>query len=217
LKLLTGISLIGDQNEALIFVFAPGLKRISCLLANPLERTKFEVSAGFSHQRLDGSGDLDDTSGYNGFDVSGTKTVTLYLGIKGAFSDAYRKDNFTLPGFGLNTVIRFTIKDSLYTYMGGVQIKDSEGKAKLKSFFHVLAGGATLTQKLRGDCPSDVLSFCDSFNFSQTGFALAAGGGLDVKASKRISIRIIQADYNLLFLGGDTVKNFRVGAGIVFH
>jgi hypothetical protein len=184
---------------------------------NPPERTKFEVSAGFSHQRLSESNGSNDAAGYNGFDISATKTVTRYLGIKGAFSGAYRRDNFTLPGFASGTVIRFTIKDSLYSYMGGVQIKDSEGKAKLKSFFHVLAGGATLTQKLRGDCPNDVLSFCDSFNFSQTGFALAAGGGLDVKASKRISIRIIQADYNPLFLGGDTINNFRLGAGIVFH
>ena len=59
-------------------------------------------------------------------------------------------------------------------------------------------------------------------NASNTGFAMMAGGGLDIKVSKHIAFRPIGADYYLTripsLLTGDTSNrnNFRYSAGINF-
>jgi len=67
-----------------------------------------------------------------------------------------------------------------------------------------------------------------------TSFALKVGGGLDIRAGKRIDIRLIQVDYNPVFSGnrnarsisgpftavsftGKTANNYTIGAGIVIH
>jgi hypothetical protein len=181
------------------------------------EYDKLEGSVGFSHQRAGDTSGFDDSPGFNGFDASVTKNLTRYFGIKGAFSGAYRSDGFSVPGILPGSIRRFAIKTSIYTYLGGIQIKDNTKTKRLKPFFHALAGGGTLTQKLTGDCPNDVASICAGYSYSTTGFAAAVGGGLDIRVSKRISIRAVQADYNPIFIDGETLNNFRVGVGIVFH
>jgi hypothetical protein len=48
---------------------------------------------------------------------------------------------------------------------------------------------------------------------------MTAGGGIDVKVSKRVSIRPLQAEYFLTKIPDGLSKrqnNFRFGAGIVF-
>jgi hypothetical protein len=59
-------------------------------------------------------------------------------------------------------------------------------------------------------CPPD-------FTEKDTGFAAAFGGGIDIRASNRIDIRVIQIDYNPTRLFDGTQHNLRVGIGIVFH
>lgn len=78
-------------------------------------------------------------------------------------------------------------------------------------------------------------TFTSRFETTGTDFALALGGGLDVRVSDRISIRAIQVDYNPVFLGDLTVDrlnragtlatqtledqradNIRISVGIVF-
>ena len=52
---------------------------------------------------------------------------------------------------------------------------------------------------------------------SETGFAMAFGGGLDVNAGKRVAIRIFQLDYLPSRLAGVwSKKDFRASAGVVF-
>lgn len=68
-------------------------------------------------------------------------------------------------------------------------------------FTHVLAGGATT--KFSG------------FK-SNTDFALAAGGGVDVQAGKNMALRF-QADYLPIFRKGYTQQNLRLTTGVVFR
>jgi len=49
------------------------------------------------------------------------------------------------------------------------------------------------------------------------GFAMSAGGGLDVKLSPFVSIRMAQVEYVALRAQGDTLNCARVSAGIVFR
>ena len=53
---------------------------------------------------------------------------------------------------------------------------------------------------------------------------MAIGGGVDVKVSKRVDIRLIQVDFNPTYLKdtddfeiGGVQKNWRFGFGIVIH
>ena len=54
----------------------------------------------------------------------------------------------------------------------------------------------------------------------QTHFAMAAGGGIDIKVSRHFSIRPVQAEYFLTKIPdglNDRQNNFRFSAGIVFR
>jgi opacity protein-like surface antigen len=200
----------------IVFMFLIAALNVSFALAQD-EYHKAEGGVNFLHQRISGTGGLNDSVNLNGFDVSVTKNITRLVGIKGAFSGGFKKDDFSIPGFAPNTVLNFSFKTSVYTYMGGIQIKDNTKEKRFKPFFHALAGGATFRQTLSGDCPSDVQAACSDFSFTSTGFSAAVGAGLDVRATKRLSVRVVQADYNPIFVNDSTLNNFRIGVGFVFH
>jgi hypothetical protein len=198
------------------FMFLIALLSVSFAFAQD-DYHKVEGNVNFSYQRLTEAGGYNDGVGLLGFDVSLTKNLTRYIGIKGAFSGVFKKQDFSTPGIAPNTILHYTFKNSLYSYMGGIKIKDNSKEKRFKPFFHALAGGATFKQAFSGDCPIDVLGTCNDLNFTSTGFSAAVGGGLDLRATKRLSIRVIQADYNPIFVNNTTSNNFRLGVGLVFH
>jgi hypothetical protein len=187
------------------------LLNISAIAQSSDEYNKMEGSAGYSHQWIDS----DDA--YKGFEVSATRNFTRYLGVKGSFSGAYKTfDPVTVTVFPAPP-ITFRIKESVYQYMGGIQVKDNRKEgSRFRPFAHALAGGATFRQKVSGTCPTPS-SVCSGINNSDSGFAGAFGGGLDIKVNKRFSVRAIQADYNPFWFNGGAVHNFRLGVGIVIH
>lgn len=113
------------------------------------------------------------------------------------------------------------INSRVYNFLGGVQIKDNSSETKFKPFVHGLFGAAHARDRVDiteqgciaifpSPCPSD-------FTNKETGWAAAFGGGIDIRASDRIDIRVIQVDYNPTGLFDRTQHNFRIGVGIVFH
>lgn len=178
---------------------------------------KFEVGGNYNYQRVGESGGFNDQTGFNGFEISAVKNISRYFGLKFDVSGAYKTDNFSQTAIAPPSPRIFAVKSSVYNYLGGVQIKDNSTEKTVKPFAHVLAGAATVKQKLSGNCPNDVQSICNSYNFSKTGFAAVIGGGIDVKVAKRMSIRAIQVDYNPIQFNGSTSNNFRIGAGIILH
>src|ERR1041384_4264533 len=107
-----------------VFIFLIALLNVSFVCAQD-DYTKLEGGVNFSHQRVSETGGFDDSAALNGFDVSLTKNINRLVGIKGAFSAGFKKDDFSIPGFAPNTVLNFSFKTSLYTYMAGVQVKDN--------------------------------------------------------------------------------------------
>jgi opacity protein-like surface antigen len=88
------------------------------------------------------------------------------------------------------------------TFMGGLQVKDnsSEG-SQVRPFAHVLGGLVRYS--------------ADGFP-SANGFGMTVGGGIDYKATEKVSIRLAQVDYRRGF--GDVEGNtVRFGFGVVFH
>ena len=204
---------------------------IACasIAAAQTDYKKFEFFAGYSHNRVDtGVSDedpdlddiIDEREGFHGFEVSATGNLTRYIGIKGDFSGHFK--NRTFPFFSVAAPNANVELDSrLFNFLGGVQIKDNSTEGTFKPFAHALAGVAHVRNRFDFNadvCAAVFPSPCPTdFTDSQTGFAAAIGGGLDIRANDRFSIRAIQVDYNPTRIADSTQHNFRIGVGVVFH
>ena len=168
--------------------------------------------------------------GFNGFYGSATYNFTKYLGVQGDFMGSYKKDQIIDTGGGATTTVNTS--ERLYSFLGGIQIKNNVMAARVKPFAHVLAGAAhysaTINQTVQ---PFTAFNFQD--HDSVTSFAMKLGGGIDVRAGRRIDIRVIEVDYNPIFARdralqtisgpftvsstGKTTHNFSIGFGLAFH
>ena len=187
-----------------------------------------EFFIGYSNQQVDtGLGDIDDDLGldlddketFHGFNVSGVYNVSRYFGVKADVSGAYSNKGyvFTVPTTGGGSgSVAFETKSSLYNFLGGVQIKDNSNSGRVKPFAHALVGAAHTRVKLSGlGCSVGV--DCSLFEGgSETNFAGAFGGGLDIRLSRRVQLRAIQVDYNPIWFDGGVQSNIRLGFGFVF-
>ena len=192
---------------------------------------KVEVFAGYSHNRVDVGPveDVDDDAelndifdereGYHGFNVSVTGNLNRYVGLKFDYSYHQRSIEFGAD----NTTAR------LHNILGGVQVKDNSRDRRFKPFGHALVGIARYAV--------DLSEFDDELaDFDDNGFAAVLGGGLDIRAHRRVDVRVFQFDYNPMRFDfsdfgttgapgtptptGDrkrTLHNFRFGFGAAFH
>ena len=140
------------------------------------------------------------SQGWNGWDASVTGYFNKYFGVQGDFSGSYATINH--------------ISGHVYTYAGGPVIAYREGK--INPFVHALFGGIHLSGAGFGAS--------ESIN----GFTMAVGGGVDVQASKVVSVRLLQADWIYYHFGSQTIQGFaipsfsqsnnvRIATGIVFR
>lgn len=140
------------------------------------------------------------SQGWNGWDAGATGYFTKYLGVQGDFSGTYA----TISG----------VSGHVYTYAGGPVVAYREGK--INPFVHALFGGIHLGGSGFGA------------SGSLNGFTMAVGGGVDVQATKVISVRLIQADWVYYHFGSTTIdgvqvpsfsqsNNMRIVTGIVFR
>lgn len=182
---------------------------------------KFDFFAGYSFNHINhGIEDddiIDEPNGFHGFNTSITGNVSRYVGLKFDFSGHFKSR--TIPFGPIGNGI--DLDSRLYNFLGGVQVKDNSSEKTFKPFVHALVGAAHVRNRvdisndvciaiLPVPCPGD-------FTEKDTGLAAAFGGGIDIRASDRIDIRVIQVDYNPTRLFDSTQHNFRVGVGIVFH
>lgn len=187
-----------------------------------------ELFIGYSNNQVDtGLGDIDDDFGldlndretFHGFEVSGVYNISRFFGLKGDVSGTYSNRGFAIsvptPSGGTGSV-GFETKSSLYNFLGGVQVKDNSNSGRLKPFAHALIGAAHSRVKLSGlGCSVGI--DCSQFEGgSETNFASALGGGLDVRVNRRVQIRVIQVDYNPIWFDGGVQNNIRFGFGVVF-
>jgi hypothetical protein len=108
-------------------------------------------------------------------------------------------DTETTPvGFVLEGAGNFKNDESLLTAMGGLVLKARSNKT-FQPFVRGLAGVGR-----------------SSTGVADTGFSFALGGGLDVRAGAKISVRVFQGDYLQTRLFGDIQHSVRFGAGVVF-
>jgi hypothetical protein len=177
------------------------------LIAQAQEAPRTEILAGYSYLRLEDNNDGQDRD-LNGFNISGNVTVLgKSLGLKADFSGHFG-DFVSIPGLPSTDQRQF-----LFLFGPQYSLRKSE---RIQPFAHALFGFARTT------LDNDAVLGGD--NITDTNFAFAVGGGVDLKAlSNRLALRLVQADYVLtrvddpLGTGSTTNNNLRVSTGIVLR
>lgn len=150
----------------------------------------------------------------SGFNVSATGYLTKGFGLTGDFSGHFNTDSVPDQLGGTGTI---DTKVHIYNILGGPQYK-FRNNSRVTPFVRILAGIAHTRATL------ELASLNTGDKASSTDFALAIGGGLDVRVNDRIDVRVFQADYNPIFLsagnelgfGNARADNVRFSFGVVF-
>jgi hypothetical protein len=169
---------------------------------------KFEVYGGFSRQNPYGlEGDIfiqpsDDQKSGNGFNASATYNFSKYVGVKFDVAN-HRGSGLFATGIFCTTTgpvvcggASQETKATSLSLQGGVQIKNNSKTARFKPFGQVLAGTTRLSTTGGAVFGLDKIS--------TSGFSASVGGGLDIRVSKRIDIRVIQFNYTPVFAKSKT-------------
>ncbi len=166
------------------------------LIAQAQDSPRTEIFGGYSYLRLDD--DLNDDQDLNGWNASVNQTIfKKWLAFKADFSGHYGDSSIIFgPGSDLTT----------YLFLFGPQFTLRKYE-RFQPFGHVLFGAA------RVDLDNDLLGL----DLDDTAFALAAGGGVDVKVINRVWVRLFQADYVLTRFADDNQHNFRASSGLVLR
>lgn len=172
------------------------------VLAQAQEAPRTEFFGGYSYMR---SGEIDPLNpedlDLNGYNVSGAVTVfKKYLSVKVDISGHF--------GDVLPIVPQLQIKQGRTLFLAGPQITLRKNES-FQPFAHFLFGAVRLK----------VESGVSSAEFTDIGFAMAFGGGVDVKTplGKKVAVRLFQADYVRTKFEAATFGNLRVSAGIVLR
>jgi len=164
------------------------------------ENPKVEVFAGYSYVRTMPGFVVPDFN-MNGGSASVSFNPTRDVGIVADFG-----------GYHISQLGSKSVDGNLYSYLFGPKLVYRSGR--WAPFIQALFGGAYLS-RITPD-PAFVYG-----SVSQTAFAMAIGGGLDVNATKHIGVRLFQAEYAMTRFGvvhaADTQDNARISAGVVFR
>ena len=192
------------------------------------DRARPEFFAGYSHENIDSGIKSTDFAGtgiprttleqrfkLNGFNISGTGYLTKRLGLTGDFSVGFKTRT---EDFG---IAQARSRFSLYNFTVGPQVHFF-GAHRLTPFAHALFGVSRRSLKLAATAGATSIT---SATDSTTSFTMNLGGGLDVRLSERFDFRLIQLDYNPVFLKertiegvtfpGRTANGLRISVGLV--
>lgn len=149
----------------------------------------------------------------HGFNASATINLTRGFGLTGDFSGHFKTRTVADPlGGNISNHVR------VFNILGGPQYRFGSN-SRVSPFVRGLAGIANTRSRL------EVPSLNATDRLSSTDFALAIGGGLDVRVSERVDLRVFQVDYNPIFLskknelgfGSVRADNVRFSFGVVIR
>ena len=190
---------------------------------------KVEVFVGYSAlgdansgRRITFSPTASTDSGYGtetGFETSVIGNFSRHIGIKGDFSAHFGNDSGRSPFTACTPICAtvtqdFKFKTRVYNFLAGPEFK-ARNSTRFTPFAHVLAGVAHSSATFTSPGPAVNVNLKNSEN----SFAMALGGGLDIRASKRVSFRG-SMDYNPVFIGdagGGTRNLLRISLGALFR
>ena len=202
---------------------------------------KYEFFGGYSLMHFDRATEtnnanltalLESKEVLNGFNVSAHYNFHRYAGVVFDYSYHFREDEFVTAFSGPPVTVNGTIDTHLHNILGGIQIKNnSQDGPVFKPFGYGVAGIAV--QKVDLESPQLFSAIgVDNVSQNETSFALAIGGGVDIRLNDRFDIRAGKVDLNFirrgdqqfpravgspLVLPSTTQYNVRFGVGIVIH
>lgn len=222
-----------NKNLLIRLAFSIALLLCSALLVSaqstkPDEYPKFEVFVGYSALGEAGSGGISFgpnavlSANYTskvGFEASIIRNFSKHFGIKGDFSAHFNNESASGPITACTptctTVTQaFELKTRVYNFLAGPEFK-ARNSTRFTPFAHVLGGVAHTSANFTTPGPTFNLLLKKSDN----SFAMALGGGLDIRAAKRVSFRG-SLDYNPVFVNDSVAgtRDFlRLSLGILFH
>ncbi len=180
------------------------------------EVPKAELFLGYQYIRFNPDLPGDSKFNMNGGGAAATFNFSKYVGLTAEFAGAHAGNTKGCDAAGLNCV---TDSGNLFTYLFGPQVA-FRNQSRVTPFVHALFGGAhsdLYTSLQQAGAPGIT-------GFDKNAFAMALGGGLDVRASRIIAIRLAQVDYLMTRFSGTSgagevshQNSFRYLGGIVFH
>jgi hypothetical protein len=190
------------------------------LVASATDVPTYETFLGYNFVRFNPNSDFIPSFNANGGGGQFVYNVSKWIG---GVVDIGAVTKGTLNGFSVDTTVVNFVAGPRFTY---------HNHSRFIPYGQVLFGGAYATTSapigltgapilppFLGLAPG-VLSA--RITASHTGFAMFAGGGLDIKLNKHIAFRPVGADYYLTripsFISGNTTNrnNFRYSAGVNF-
>jgi len=158
--------------------------------------------------------------GLNGGSASIAFNFNRYLGIVGDFG-GYDDSQVQLTGTGVNQPIVVNSSGTAYTYLFGPRLS-FRNRTRFTPFAQILAGGVHASAVTVTNCAGAGCAVLPV----QSPFAFTGGGGLDIRLTRHISIRAVQAEYMLtrfqgvvngVSTGSSASQNdLRLSAGLLF-
>ncbi len=171
------------------------------------EYAKNEFFAGYSYHSA-GINTLTvnpSRTGQNGVNLAYTRNLNRRIGLT-VDASAHFKRNSQQTSVGT-----FESQRDQYYLLGGVQFV-ARGGSRITPFARAMVGASLFRGLTTDRSPAgNVFTIDDAASL-----ALAFGGGLDLRVSDRLSLRIIQADYTPTFFGPGRQDNIRLSFGVVF-
>jgi opacity protein-like surface antigen len=154
-----------------------------------------------------------------GFEASVIGNFNKHFGIKGDFSAHLSNESSRGPLNFCNPTCTTVTQDNqfktrVYNFLAGPELK-ARNSTRFTPLVYALAGVAHTSATFTSPGPTFNLFLKNSDN----SFAMALGGGFDIRASKRVSFRATM-DYNPVFVGDSnsgTRDLVRISAGVLFH
>lgn len=199
---------------------------------------KFDFFVGYSNLQAEGVADDDQSTtqddffdrreSIHGVNAAATAWFQSGFGLKGDFSFHRKSDSEDVTGG------RDEASFSTAYFMGGPTVK-LRNSTRVEPFLHGLVGGAYNRVEFESTRTVTGGTQRVSFETDAVDFAVALGGGIDIRLGDRVSLRAIQVDWAPIFLRDRTVNilggtgtvqpfrlegqrqdNIRIGVGIVF-
>ena len=184
------------QTKLLVVAFACGWACPARAQHSPAAVPQFEAAAEYSYIRAN----PDNANG--GFNLNGASGSFAY-NFNDRFSAVVDLGAYRFGGLPSG------VESTMYTYMFGPRLS-LQRSGRVIPFAQVLLGGGRLNASSAG------------VDGGENGFAMAMGGGIDLRFHSRFSIRLVQADYLLTRFrsvsgASATQNNLRLSTGFVFH
>lgn len=167
--------------------------------ADRLDRRGQAVNSNGTTSRVDF---VSDRIPYNGVSAEAVANVTPHIGLVTNFAATFASTDFldALSGRSFHASV------ARYTLLFGPRY-NWRNSSPFIPYAHALFGVARYQAKFRNHdftCPDT----------NETAFAMALGGGLDIKAGKHIDIRAGQVDYLPVFFSHKREDGLRFSAGV---